>query len=154
MSCIEASVPWSCPAPDGRMDRARRARARDDALLDRSDCPAPGGAGAEKRPAAEQRPRRLTFRAGAIHRRPPMTRTGVVLGVSGQIGTAVARRMLAEGWISRGLHDTARALPADLAPVEVRVGDRNDDDSLARLLADRAHGGGDSSSHVAHHDRD
>jgi nucleoside-diphosphate-sugar epimerase len=34
-----------------------------------------------------------------------MTKTGVVIGVTGQIGSAVARRMLAEGWIVRGLHD-------------------------------------------------
>jgi nucleoside-diphosphate-sugar epimerase len=79
-----------------------------------------------------------------------MTRTGVVLGVSGQIGTAVARRMLAEGWIVRGLHDTARALPVDLAPVEVRVGDR-DDDSLAGLLADGADGVVDTIAYTSKH---
>src|SRR4029450_13753636 len=79
-----------------------------------------------------------------------MTRTGVVLGVSGQIGTAVARAMLAEGWIVRGLHDTPRALPADLAPVEVRVRDRNDHDSLAGLLADGADGVVDTIAYTSH----
>jgi nucleoside-diphosphate-sugar epimerase len=80
-----------------------------------------------------------------------MTRTGVVLGVSGQIGTAVARRMLAEGWIVRGLHDTARALPAELAPVEVSVGDRNDDDTLVGLLADGADGVVDTIAYTSQH---
>jgi nucleoside-diphosphate-sugar epimerase len=80
-----------------------------------------------------------------------MTRTGVVLGVSGQIGTAVARRMLVEGWIVRGLHDTARALPADLASVDVIVGDRNDDDLLAGLLADGADGVVDTIAYESQH---
>jgi nucleoside-diphosphate-sugar epimerase len=46
-----------------------------------------------------------------------MTMTGVVIGVSGQIGVAVARSMLAAGWIVRGLHDTTRPVPPDLAAV-------------------------------------
>jgi hypothetical protein len=58
--------------------------------------------------------------------------------------------MLAEGWIVRGLHDTARALPADLA-VEVRVGDRNDDDSPAGLLADGADGVVDTIAYTSQH---
>jgi nucleoside-diphosphate-sugar epimerase len=71
--------------------------------------------------------------------------------VSGQIGTAVARRMLVEGWIVRGLHDTARALPADLASVDVIVGDRNDDDLLAGLLADGADGVVDTIAYESQH---
>jgi uncharacterized protein YbjT (DUF2867 family) len=63
-----------------------------------------------------------------------VTRTGVVLGVSGQIGTAVARRMLAEGWSVRGLHQPGAPLPDDLAAVEVVIGDRNDDAVLTRML--------------------
>jgi hypothetical protein len=57
-----------------------------------------------------------------------------VPGVSGQIGTAVVRRMLAEGWSVRGLHQPGAPMPGDLAAVEVVVGDRNDDAVLARLL--------------------
>src|SRR5712692_2966608 len=63
-----------------------------------------------------------------------VTKTGVVLGVSGQIGTAVARRILAEGWSVRGLHQPGAPLPGDLAAVEVVIGDRNDDAVLARVL--------------------
>lgn len=58
----------------------------------------------------------------------------MVLGVSGQIGTAVARRMLAEGWSVRGLHQPGAPLPDDLAAVEVVIGDRNDDAVLTRML--------------------
>jgi nucleoside-diphosphate-sugar epimerase len=80
-----------------------------------------------------------------------MTRTGVVVGVSGQIGTAVARRMLAEGWTVRGLHETTRPLPADLAAVQVTVGDRNDDDTLAGLLAEGADGVVDTIAYTSKH---
>jgi nucleoside-diphosphate-sugar epimerase len=65
----------------------------------------------------------------------PMPKTGVVIGVSGQIGSAVARRMLSGGWAVRGLHESDAALPADLAEVDVVVGDRNDDAVLAAVLS-------------------
>jgi len=64
-----------------------------------------------------------------------MTKTGIVIGVSGQIGLAVARRMLSDGWSVRGLHNGNTALPDDLAEVGVVVGDRNDDAALASLLS-------------------
>src|SRR5512133_3073542 len=80
-----------------------------------------------------------------------MTRTGVVLGVSGQIGTAVARRMLAEGWVVRGLHDATTPLPDDLTGVEVTVGDRNDDDILAGVLSDGADGVVDTIAYTSKH---
>jgi nucleoside-diphosphate-sugar epimerase len=65
----------------------------------------------------------------------PMPKTGVVIGVSGQIGSAVARRMLSGGWAVRGLHESDAALPTDLAEVDVVVGDRNDDAVLAAVLS-------------------
>ena len=80
-----------------------------------------------------------------------MTETGVVIGVSGQIGTAVARRMLAGGWLVRGLHNTQRPLPPDLAFVEVTVGDRNDDDTLAAVLSDGADGVVDTIAYTSKH---
>src|SRR5262249_8673527 len=61
-----------------------------------------------------------------------MTKTGIVIGVSGQIGRAVARRMLSDGWSVRGLHNGTTALPDDLSEV---VGDRNDDAALASVLS-------------------
>src|SRR5262245_65604405 len=64
-----------------------------------------------------------------------MTKSGIVIGVSGQIGLAVARRMLSDGWSVRGLHKGNTALPDDLAEVDVVVGDRNDDAALASLLS-------------------
>src|SRR5262249_50336909 len=64
-----------------------------------------------------------------------MTKTGIVIGVSGQIGLAVARRMLSDGWSVRGLHNGNTALPDDLAEVDVVVGDRNDDAALASVLS-------------------
>src|SRR5262245_30364080 len=64
-----------------------------------------------------------------------MTKTGVVIGVSGQIGSAVARRMLSEGWTVRGLHNAEIALADDLGDVEVVFGDRNDDAALATVLS-------------------
>jgi nucleoside-diphosphate-sugar epimerase len=64
-----------------------------------------------------------------------MTKTGVVIGVSGQIGRAVARRMLSAGWNVRGLHNAKTSLPDDLAAVEVVLGDRNDDAVLAAVLS-------------------
>src|SRR5262249_1548269 len=64
-----------------------------------------------------------------------MTKTGIVIGVSGQIGLAVARRMLSDGWSVRGLHNGNTALPDDLAEVDVVVGDRNDDAALVSLLS-------------------
>src|SRR5262249_21157528 len=64
-----------------------------------------------------------------------MTKTGIVIGVSGQIGRAVARRMLGDGWSVRGLHNGNAALPDDLAEVDVVVGDRNDDAALASVLS-------------------
>src|SRR5262245_18259427 len=64
-----------------------------------------------------------------------MTKTGVVIGVSGQNGRAVARRMLREGCAVRGLRNTDTALSDDLKDVEVAVGDRNDDVALAGVLS-------------------
>jgi nucleoside-diphosphate-sugar epimerase len=64
-----------------------------------------------------------------------MTKTGVVIGVSGQIGGAVARRMLGHGWSVRGLHNSDAALAAELVDVEVVLGDRNDDAALAAVLS-------------------
>ena len=63
-----------------------------------------------------------------------MTKTAVVLGVGGQIGTAVARRMLADGWTVRGLRHDTRPLPDDLGAVRVEIGDRDDDAVLAGVL--------------------
>jgi nucleoside-diphosphate-sugar epimerase len=80
-----------------------------------------------------------------------MTSTGAVIGVSGQIGTAVARRMLAEGWTVRGLHETTRPLPADLAAVQVTVGDRNDDETLAGVLSAGANGVVDTIAYTSKH---
>src|SRR5262249_47559920 len=80
-------------------------------------------------------------RAGVITGRfEHVMKTAVVLGVSGQIGTAVARRLLADGWSVRGLHDRDTPLPADLAAVQVTAGDRNDDAVLARVLGNGADG--------------
>src|SRR5450759_840393 len=80
-----------------------------------------------------------------------MTKSGVVLGVSGQIGTAVARRMLAEGWSVRGLHQPDTPLPDDLAAVEVVIGDRNDDTVLTRVLGVGADGVVDTIAYKSTH---
>jgi nucleoside-diphosphate-sugar epimerase len=80
-----------------------------------------------------------------------VTKTGVVLGVSGQIGAAVARRMLAEGWSVRGLHQPDVPLPDDLAAVEVVIGDRNDDGLLARVLGGGADGVVDTIAYKSAH---
>jgi nucleoside-diphosphate-sugar epimerase len=77
-------------------------------------------------------------------------KTVVVLGVSGQIGTAVARRMLAAAWSVRGLHDGTRPLPDDLAGVRVALGDRDDDAVLAGIMADGADAVVDT---IAYHSR-
>src|SRR5262249_53231044 len=69
-----------------------------------------------------------------------MTKTGAVIGVSGQIGSAAARRMLSNGWSVRGLDKTDTRLPADLANVEIVLGDRNDDAALAAILSDGVDG--------------
>src|SRR5260370_41325193 len=53
-----------------------------------------------------------------------VTKTGVVLGVSGQIGTAVARRIIAEGWPLRGLHQPCAPPPGGLAAGQGWVRDR------------------------------
>jgi nucleoside-diphosphate-sugar epimerase len=82
-----------------------------------------------------------------------MTKTAVVLGVSGQIGTAVARRLLAGGWSVRGLRSQDTPLPADLAAVQVTVGDRNDDAVLARVLGDGADGVVDTIAYNSIHAR-
>jgi nucleoside-diphosphate-sugar epimerase len=63
-----------------------------------------------------------------------LTKTGVVIGISGQIGTAAARRMLNEDWTVRGLHNAEVPLPDDLRDVETILGDRNDDAALAAVL--------------------
>ena len=75
----------------------------------------------------------------------------MVLGVSGQIGTAVARRMLAEGWSVRGLHQPGAPLPGDLGAVEVVIGDRNDDTVLARVLGRGADGVVDTIAYKSAH---
>jgi nucleoside-diphosphate-sugar epimerase len=80
-----------------------------------------------------------------------VAKTGVVLGVSGQIGTAVARRMLAEGWSVRGLHQPDAPLPDGLAAVEVVIGDRNDDAVLARVLGGGADGVVDTIAYKSAH---
>jgi nucleoside-diphosphate-sugar epimerase len=80
-----------------------------------------------------------------------MTKSGVVLGVSGQIGTAVARRMLAEGWSVRGLHQPDTPPPDDLAAVEVVIGDRNDDTVLTRVLGVGADGVVDTIAYKSTH---
>lgn len=82
-----------------------------------------------------------------------MTKTAVVLGVSGQIGTAVARRLLAGGWSVRGLHNQDTPLPTDLAAVQLTNGDRNDDAVLARLLRDGADGVVDTIAYNSTHAR-
>src|SRR5262249_40352764 len=69
-----------------------------------------------------------------------MTKTGIVIGVSGQIGLAVARRMLSDDWSVRGLHNGNTPLPDDLAEVDVVVGDRNDDAAHASVLSGGADG--------------
>jgi nucleoside-diphosphate-sugar epimerase len=69
-----------------------------------------------------------------------MTKTGVVIGVGGQIGIAVARRLLSHGWRIRGLDQARAPLPADLTDVEVVFGDRNDDVALAAVMSDGADG--------------
>jgi nucleoside-diphosphate-sugar epimerase len=63
-----------------------------------------------------------------------MTKIAVVLGVGGQIGTAVARRLVADGWSVRGLQHDTRPLPDDLGAVRVEVGDRDDDAVLSGVL--------------------
>lgn len=63
-----------------------------------------------------------------------MAKTAAILGAGGQIGTAVARRMLADGWSVRGLQHDTRPLPDDLGAVRVEVGDRDDDAVLASVL--------------------
>jgi nucleoside-diphosphate-sugar epimerase len=80
-------------------------------------------------------------------------KTGVVLGVGGQIGTAVARAMLAAGWRVRGLHRADLPLPDDLRGVATHVGDRNDDASVAAVLADGADGVVDTVAYRAAHGR-
>jgi nucleoside-diphosphate-sugar epimerase len=77
--------------------------------------------------------------------------TGVVIGVSGQIGTAVARRMLRRGWSVRGLHSAPTPLPDDLAAVQVAFGDRDDDKVLAGLLADGVDGVVDTIAYASKH---
>jgi nucleoside-diphosphate-sugar epimerase len=81
-----------------------------------------------------------------------MPKTGVVLGL-GQIGTAVARAMLAAGWSVRGLRQDTSALPDDLAPVELTMGDRNDDADLARVMGDGADGVVDTIAYNSTHAR-
>jgi nucleoside-diphosphate-sugar epimerase len=80
----------------------------------------------------------VTFAATVPSRRVAMGKMAVVLGISGQIGTATARRLLAEGWSVRGLHDGSRKLPEDLAGVTAERGDRNDDTVVAAALAEGA----------------
>jgi nucleoside-diphosphate-sugar epimerase len=82
-----------------------------------------------------------------------MTKRAVVLGVSGQIGTAVARRLLAGGWSVRGLHTRDAPLPADLAAVEVTTGDRDDNAVVARVLGDGADGVVDTIAYNSTHAR-
>src|SRR5262245_54810341 len=88
-----------------------------------------------------------------FHRRrwSSMTKTGVVIGVSGQIGRAVARRMLSDGWSVRGLHDRETALPPDLAAVEFVVGDRDDDAALAAVLSGGVDGVADTIAFTSTH---
>jgi nucleoside-diphosphate-sugar epimerase len=80
-----------------------------------------------------------------------VTPTGAVIGVSGQIGTAVARRMLHDGWNVRGLHNTPAPLPDDLAAVQVTIGDRNDDKVLAGVLAGGVDGVVDTIAYTSEH---
>ncbi|HEY7046690.1 MAG TPA: NAD(P)-dependent oxidoreductase [Jatrophihabitantaceae bacterium] len=82
-----------------------------------------------------------------------MTKTAVVLGVGGQIGTAVARRMLDEGWQVRGLKLDDTPLPGDLAAVAVTAGDRNDDVVLAAVLAGGADAVVDTVAYNSRHGR-
>jgi len=67
-----------------------------------------------------------------------VTRRAVVVGVTGQVGTAVARRLLADGWAVTGLHRGGRPLPPDLAAVDVVRGSRDDDGSVARAVGSGA----------------
>jgi nucleoside-diphosphate-sugar epimerase len=82
-----------------------------------------------------------------------MSKSGVVIGVSGQIGRAVARRMLSDGRSVRGLHNSVTPLRADLADVEVVLGDRNDDAVLAALLSDGVDGVVDTIAYTSTHAR-
>jgi nucleoside-diphosphate-sugar epimerase len=82
-----------------------------------------------------------------------MTKTGVVLGVSGQIGRAVARRMLSNSWSVRGLHNPDTALPGDLGEVEVFHADRNDDAALAAVLSNGVDGVVDTIAYTSAHAR-
>src|SRR5262245_6783246 len=72
-----------------------------------------------------------------FHRRrwSSMTKTGIDIGVSGQIGLAVARRMLSDAWSVRRLPNGTTALLDALADVDVVVGDRSDDAALASVLS-------------------
>jgi nucleoside-diphosphate-sugar epimerase len=78
-------------------------------------------------------------------------KTGIVIGVSGQIGIAVARRMLSNGWAVRGLHSTTAPLPTDLAAVQVTVGDRNDDETVAAVVSEGADGVVDTIAYTSKH---
>jgi nucleoside-diphosphate-sugar epimerase len=74
-----------------------------------------------------------------------------VIGVSGQIGIAVARGMLTNGWAVRGLHNTTAPLPPDLAAVQVTVGDRDDDETFAAVVSDGADGVVDTIAYTSKH---
>jgi nucleoside-diphosphate-sugar epimerase len=80
-----------------------------------------------------------------------MTKTGVVLGLGGQIGSAVARRMLSEGWTVRGLDLGGSSLPADLTAVDLIEGDRNDAATLARVIGHGADGVVDTIAYTSSH---
>jgi nucleoside-diphosphate-sugar epimerase len=74
-----------------------------------------------------------------------------VIGVGGQIGTAVARQMLSDGWAVRGLDSAITPLPADLAAVQVIAGDREDDEALAEALGAGADGVVDTIAYKSKH---
>src|SRR5262245_26745460 len=82
-----------------------------------------------------------------------MTKTGVVIGVSGQIGRAVADQMLRDGWSVRGLHNSDTALPDELADVEIVLGDRDDDSVFAAVLSDGVDGVVDTIAYTSVHAR-
>src|SRR5215510_90308 len=82
-----------------------------------------------------------------------MTKTGVVIGVSGQIGRAVADQMLRDGWSVRGLQNSDTALPVDLADVEIVLGDRDDDSAFAAVLSDGVDGVVDTIAYTSIHAR-
>jgi len=65
----------------------------------------------------------------------------VILGVSGQIGAAVARRLLLDGWDVAGLHRGDTPLAPDLASADglrVVLGDRADDAVVAAAVGSGA----------------